>query len=118
MTRFAGGDDGSASVWVLAIAVTTLSLFWAVLLVGVAVSARHRAEASADFAALAGAAAARSGANGCVAAARVAAANRGTVLSCTVNGDASITVTVAVEPPVVLARWVTGPASATARAGS
>ncbi|BEP12847.1 hypothetical protein acdb102_11580 [Acidothermaceae bacterium B102] len=113
-----GGDTGSASIWMLALALVTLTVAWVVLLVCVAVGVRHRAEAAADLAALAGAAAAQDGADGCVAAARNATANAAELLACAVVADGSISVTVAVRAPPALRRWAAGPVTAQARAGS
>ena len=48
-------DRGSASIWVLATALVVLAFGYAVTLRGLAVLARHRADAAADLAALAAA---------------------------------------------------------------
>jgi len=75
-------DDGVATVWAaLLIAVLSLITLVAAGLVGV-IAARHRAEAAADLAALAGAVAARDGNDPCAAASIIAAANEATMLSC------------------------------------
>lgn len=83
--------------------------------VGSAVIARHRAQAAADLAALAAAQGLAAGeALGCGEAARVAAAIRTEVLTCTVDG---LDVTVTVGADVDLRGWGITAARATARAG-
>jgi secretion/DNA translocation related TadE-like protein len=112
-------DAGSASIWVLALAVAVLAIGGAAIVVVAAISARHRAESAADLAALAGAAAARDGSDGCRAAAVVAVANRATLAGCQVAVDGSITVIVALPLPQAVRRWSTADAvRAVARAGS
>lgn len=77
--------------------------------------ARHQARTAADFGALAGAAQAPRGAEtACAAAARLVAANRGTLTACRVDGlDVLVTAEVVVTPLPGLRRL----AAATARAG-
>lgn len=116
--RSGGTEAGSASVWVLAIAVCASTISWAVFLVGLAIGARHQAETAADLAALAGAAAVASGSSGCAAAARTAVENSGTLLSCAVSPDGQVTVAVRVAVPDAVARLQVGDALASARAGS
>ena len=112
------GDAGSATIWLLALSLLTLAVAWVVLLVGVAIGVRHRVEAAADLSALAGAAAAQDGADGCAAAARTAQANAAELRACAVAADGSISVVVAVIDPPPLRRWAGGPVTAQARAGS
>lgn len=116
--RPAVSDAGSASVWVMAIALGATGLSWAVFLVGLAIVARHQAETAADLAALAGAAAVVAGSSGCAAAARTADDNGARLGACAVAADGTVTVTVRVVVPDALARWVAGDAVASARAGS
>ncbi len=78
------------------------------LAVGRAALARQRAETAADLASLAGAGAVQRGADGCTAAAGVAARNGASLISCRRTGD-DLVVMVRVRAPV--------PASAQARAG-
>ena len=117
-TSAVGADEGSATIWTLALSSATLALAWAVLLVCVAVGVRHRVEATADLAALAGAAAAQHGADGCLAAARTAQSNGARLRACRRAADGSISVTVAVVVPPPLRRWAPGVVTAEARAGS
>jgi secretion/DNA translocation related TadE-like protein len=114
----AGHDIGSATVWSLALALAVLTLVWAATLVALAVGARHRAEAAADLAALAGAAAARDGRDGCAAAAQIATANDAQLEACQWAADGSLVVGVAVRVPPALSRWTSGPVTVQARAGS
>lgn len=111
-------DEGSATVWTLGLAVLMMAFVYSVLLVCVAVGARHRAEAAADLAALAGASAAQAGDDGCAAAARVATANVALLSRCVVGTDRTVTVEVQIVLPRALSRWSPGPTRATARAGS
>lgn len=116
MTR----DRGAASIWVIA----CCGLVAVVAYVGVvrasAVLARHRADSAADLAALAGAARIGTGADPCVAAAEVAAANHAEVIACVPHLAAdgrSGGVTVRVAMPVVLALVGARTVLADARAG-
>ena len=93
-------------MWTLAVAVVVLCVGCAAMDLAAAVSARHRAEAAADLAAIAGAAAVGAGRDGCAAAARVAAANQAQVSTCVVASDASVTVAVTVLLPPALRRLV------------
>lgn len=116
-----GRDDGAGSVLVVALVAVLGVGAVGVTAVGQAVLARHRAGTAADLAALAAASAAwPSAAPGAcagqvrAAAAKVAAANRGELAACRVDGSTvELVVTVPVEG------WVAsvGPARATARAG-
>ena len=111
-------DQGSATIWTLGVALLFLAATYVVLVVCVAVGARHRAEAAADLAALAGAAAAQNGADGCASAATIAYANGASVTSCDLADDGTVTVRVRVVAPPSVARWKTSAVEATARAGS
>ncbi len=83
--------------------------------VGAAVIARHRAQATADLAALAAAARLPAGAeNACAAAGRLAGAMAMSLAGCTVEG-LDVVVTVHAKPGIG-ARWM-GLATAVARAG-
>jgi secretion/DNA translocation related TadE-like protein len=87
----------------------------AVAQVGAAVVARHRAQAAADLAALAGAGQLAGGqVTACGMAEAVVTAMRAGAAGCSVQG---LDVTVHVTVPVHLGRWGTGQARATARAG-
>lgn len=85
------------------------------VLVGSAVTARHRAQAAADLAALAGAGQIVSGqVAACGSASSVAQAMQAAVAACTVEG---LDVVVTVEVPVRLGRFGIQVAHAAARAG-
>jgi secretion/DNA translocation related TadE-like protein len=130
------GERGSASLWALALAMVAWISTVAAVLVGVAVTARHRASAAADLAALAAAAAETratvSGAmlsgtepagaevggdtaSACAAAVAIAVANDATLVECRVTGSV-VEVTAAVRVPG-LAHLALGSVSASARAG-
>lgn len=86
-------ERGSATVWVLALAGLLAVLGAAVVLVGAALVARHRATAAADLAALAGAGRAAVGdPHACATVARIAAANGGVVDGCAVRSGADVEV--------------------------
>jgi secretion/DNA translocation related TadE-like protein len=98
------GDGGSAALWMVGLAMVLWLSTAAIVLAGVAISARHRAATAADLAALSGAAAAaraqiggdpNAPALGCAAARASAAANNAALASCHVVG-AVVTVTAAV----------------------
>jgi len=114
-TRTVDAEGGSATVWVLACCLVVLAGGALAGMLGLAATARHRAAAAADLAALAAAGAvAREAAPGdaCSGAARVAAAAGAAVTACTPLGqDVLVTVVVRTGLP-----WG-GPASAVARAG-
>jgi secretion/DNA translocation related TadE-like protein len=105
-----------ATVVVLAtVAVLVLASGFAVAL-GAAISARHRAGAAADFAALAAARRAVGGDTGaCRAAAALAATSGARLVGCSVRAGV-VEIRVAVPLPGLLSRW--GWVTADARAGS
>jgi secretion/DNA translocation related TadE-like protein len=94
-------EAGIATIWGLAIMGILLML--AAVSAGVVslVGARHRAEAAADLAALAGAEAVLDGRDACAAADRIASANAGELVRCTVNGEI-VEVRVEVKAPRLL----------------
>ena len=116
-------DRGSGTIWLLALSLLVGLVAAAGVLRGVAVVARHRAEAAADLAALAAAQRALEGVDkACAEAARVAGINRTVLVRCAAVGDV---VTVEVGRPLrlgrlgswmVVARANAGPATAAARA--
>jgi secretion/DNA translocation related TadE-like protein len=93
-------DRGSGTVLVLGLIGLVLALTGGVAAVGVCAVARHRAEASADLAALA-AAAADLPSSACSRARTVATAGGAVLVDCRALGDGSVVVDVAV--PVALA---------------
>jgi secretion/DNA translocation related TadE-like protein len=102
-------------VWVLAAGLITVLVALAVVAAGTAMVARHRAQAAADFGALAGALHAIEGdAPACAQAAELVAANGGRLAACQLDG-LDVTVTAEVAPAGVAA--FAGLARATARAG-
>jgi secretion/DNA translocation related TadE-like protein len=110
------GERGSATVWVLALAGLLAVLGMAVLLVGTATVARHRATTAADLAALAAAGRAVVGDPGaCAAAERIARADGAALESCSVG--AGTVVEVHVRVPVRLGPLGLAGARAHARAG-
>lgn len=118
MTRHA--DRGSASIWVVAIAALVVATGLVGALRARAVYARHRAEAAADLAALAGAGQIGVGTDVCGPAVAVAAANGARLASCRPtlaadgrSGDVVVAVRLSVGFPLLGARTVV----ATARAG-
>ncbi|MGW0119047.1 Rv3654c family TadE-like protein [Streptomyces sp. NPDC003327] len=81
-------DRGSATVWTAFAACVLCVVFGAVLALGQAVSARHRAGSAADLAALAAADRALWGEReACAAAGRVAAAQGAVLVRCEVRGE-------------------------------
>jgi secretion/DNA translocation related TadE-like protein len=103
-------ERGSATIWMLGaiLAVCAICSLW--ITVAQAGLARQHAEVAADLAALAGAQAADSGdVSPCVAAAETAARNGGSLASCLLEGESSVSVTVEVISPMK--------ARASARAG-
>jgi secretion/DNA translocation related TadE-like protein len=110
-------DEGSATVWTIGICGVVLVIVYSTLLVCVAIGTRHRVEAAADLAALAGAQADQAGGDGCTAAARVAAANVARLSRCVVLDDRSVVVDVELRVPGALARWGPSAVRAVARAG-
>jgi secretion/DNA translocation related TadE-like protein len=116
MTGRPSGDRGSATIWVIALSAVLAVVGAAVVLVGVAAAARHRAATAADLAALAGAGrAARGEPDACGLAAEVATANAAALVSCAVEEGAIVEVRVSI--PVRLGRLGVWAASARARAG-
>ncbi|MQS13424.1 hypothetical protein F7Q99_14380 [Streptomyces kaniharaensis] len=114
-----GADAGSATVWLLALAVLGCSVFTATLAVGAVVAARHRAESAADLAALAAADRLLLDSDGgCLRAAGIAAAQGAGLASCAVDREEDA-VEVVAEVPVggLPVRLPLGPARARARAG-
>lgn len=75
-------EAGSGTIYVLTIAIVLAFATFVVVLIGQAMAIRHRADAAADLSALAGADSVRSGGEPCGAAARIAAANGGHLVSC------------------------------------
>ncbi|MCT9932490.1 flp pilus-assembly TadE/G-like family protein [Planotetraspora sp. A-T 1434] len=103
-------ERGSATVWMVAVMAMIWAMTMAVVLVGAARVARHRAENAADLSALAAAARAFSAPrDACARAETVAAANGARVDFCSVVGG-TVSVSVSV-------RFGFHTASATARAG-
>ncbi|MFH8381255.1 Rv3654c family TadE-like protein [Kitasatospora sp. NPDC018058] len=114
-----GPDAGSATVWLLALAMLGTAVFAATIAVGAVVAARHRAESAADLAALAAADRLLLEADGgCGRAAGIAAAQGAALVSCAVDRSADA-VEVVAEVPVggLPVRLPVGPARARARAG-
>ncbi|GLY31080.1 hypothetical protein Kisp02_44450 [Kineosporia sp. NBRC 101731] len=103
----------------LALIATAALLMTAVLALGSAVSARHRAAAAADLAALA----AVDSPSGCSAAADIATANGARLVRCVPERDGTVVVNVAVAAPGLhrdvlgSARAGPGPASMSPRTG-
>ncbi|MFF4870050.1 Rv3654c family TadE-like protein [Streptomyces sp. NPDC000961] len=91
------GDRGAATVWTAFAACALCVVFGAVLALGQAVAARHRAGGAADLAVLAAADRALWGeAEACAAASRVAGAQGAEVVRCAVRGElAEVTARVA-----------------------
>ncbi|MGW1172813.1 Rv3654c family TadE-like protein [Kitasatospora sp. NPDC002543] len=114
-----GPDAGSATVWLLALAMLGTAVFGGTLAVGSAVAARHRAESAADLAALA--AAGRlllDGDGGCARAAAIAAAQGAGLVACAVDRSAdAVEVVAEAEVRGLPVRFRVGPARARARAG-
>jgi secretion/DNA translocation related TadE-like protein len=102
-------------VWTLAVGLVTVVIAMAVAAAGAVIVARHRAQAAADLAALAGAARAVEGETAaCARAGEIAAANGARLRSCRLTGW-DLTVSTEVSPAQVAA--VAGAATASARAG-
>ena len=114
-------DRGSATIWMLCGCTVVVALVVATLAVGAALVARHRASVVADLAALAAAQALVEGrALPCRSAARIATAQGGRLVSCSVVGEGADTVEVVAEVQVsrtTLLAAVLPPARARARAG-
>lgn len=109
-----GGDRGSATVWATVTAGALCVVFAAVLALGQAVAARHRAGGAADLAALAAADRALSGPGpACEAADRVADAQGAEVVLCAVRGEiAEVTARVRFGPYAPQVRARAGPPTA------
>ena len=91
----ASRDTGSATVWVLGLAVLLAASGGLVLVLGAVAAGRYRAAAAADQAALAAAAAqARADPDPCGVAGRVSAAGGAALVGCTVRVDGVVDVTV------------------------
>ncbi|MFD9826718.1 Rv3654c family TadE-like protein [Tsukamurella tyrosinosolvens] len=110
----AGREDGVATVLAAVLVAAIVVVAIMVIDVGAAVSARHRAQAAADLAALAGAASAIDAEEACGAADRLARANAGSLRACGVDG---FEVAVRVSVPVSLSVFGSDEAVAVARAG-
>lgn len=113
-------DRGAAGIWVLACAALMLAVALVVTVRGLAVLGRHRAESTADLAALAAAGQIGVSTGICPAAVRLARANHAGVQRCAVSlaaggrsGTVSVRITMRVDLPLVGSREV----SASARAG-
>jgi len=105
-------DRGSASLWLLGVALAVLLLAGTVAMAGGLLVARHRAQSAADLSALAGAVRAVEGADAaCAAAERIVRANGARMLACRVDG-LDVVITALVDGP---SGW--GAAKASARAG-
>jgi len=105
-------DRGSASLWLLGVALAVLLLAGTVAMAGGLLVARHRAQSAADLGALAGAVRAVQGPGvACPAAERIVRANGGQLVACEVDG-LDVVITVRVNGP---AGW--GSVDASARAG-
>lgn len=116
-------ERGSGTVLALAVSMVLALAAGAAVLVGQVTTIRHRADAAADLAALAGARTAREGGDPCTVAGRIASANGGRLRSCVVDpagtgGSAAagqVLVRVAVSATVLGGRTLT--AVGRARAG-
>lgn len=110
-----GSERGSATLVAVAMMAILLAITLGGSLVGSAVIARHRAQAAADLAALAGAGRVAAGPQlACAWSSSVAAANHATLVACTVD---ELDVVVTAEVAVALGRLGVGAARAAARAG-
>ncbi|MER7580740.1 Rv3654c family TadE-like protein [Kitasatospora sp. NPDC097691] len=114
-----GPDTGSATVWLLALAMLGTAVFAATIAIGSVVAARHRAESAADLAALAAADRLLLDADGgCARAAGIAGAQGADLVSCTVDRSAdAVDVVAEVKVGRLPVRVLVGPARARARAG-
>ncbi|MFF5975319.1 Rv3654c family TadE-like protein [Streptomyces sp. NPDC012769] len=104
-------DRGAATVWTAIAACALCVVFGAVLALGQAVTARHRAGGAADLAALAAADRALWGEeDACAAASRVAMAQGATLVRCDVREDvADVTAQVTLGPWTTAIRSRAGP---------
>ncbi|MET8541042.1 Rv3654c family TadE-like protein [Kitasatospora sp. NPDC004799] len=114
-----GPDAGSATVWLVALAMLGTAVFAATIAVGSVVAARHRAESAADLAALAAADRLLLDPDGgCARAAGIATAQGAGLVSCVVDRSAdAVEVVAEVGVRGLPARLPVGPARARARAG-
>jgi len=103
--RAAWDDRGAGTVLVLAVAVCALVMATAVGALGAAVTARHRAAAVADLAALAAASAVPPD---CPRAETLASRSGAVLTGCRVLDDGSVVVEVRTSLPVAFDRWVPG----------
>jgi secretion/DNA translocation related TadE-like protein len=117
-------DRGSASIWVVACCAVLMTVAGVATVRTLAVLARHRAEASADLAALAAAGRIGVGDNACAAASRVARQNAARLHACTVrlapdgrSGTVAVVVAMRARLPVVGATEVVASARAARLAG-
>lgn len=109
------GERGSATLLAAAMIATVIAFAAGGAYLGAAVTARHRAQATADLAAVGAAGAVVSGpAAACAEADRIAVRMRAVLGDCRIVG---LDVVLDVSVPVRLGRWGIGPARATARAG-
>jgi secretion/DNA translocation related TadE-like protein len=115
MSARAGGDRGSATVWVLALSGVLAVVGLAAVLVGAAVVARHRASSAADLSALAAAGRAVVGGDACGGAAEIAGAHEAELTACVVGAGSIVDVEVSVT--VRLGTWGIFSTTARARAG-
>jgi secretion/DNA translocation related TadE-like protein len=107
-------DEGSATVWILASGLVLVLAAVAIAMAGAGTVARHRAQAAADLAALAGALRTWDGEQAaCQRAAEISARNGAQLVSCHLDG---LDVVVAVEVAPALLAGI-GVARAAARAG-
>lgn len=109
------GEQGSASVLAAVLVAVMVAAMVGAAHVGAAVLARHRAQAAADLAALAGAAQVPAGAeNACARAAQLGQAMASELLDCQIEG-LDLVVTMQTRPRLST-RWLAA-ATARARAG-
>ncbi|OWL98914.1 hypothetical protein B7435_23620 [Mycolicibacterium peregrinum] len=109
------GERGSATLLAVAMIAVVIAFAAGGAYLGAAVTARHRAQAAADLAALGGAGAVVSGpVAACAQATQIAARLHSAVGACRIDG---LDVVLEVSVPVRLGRWGVGPARAAARAG-
>ena len=92
------GDDGAATVLVVAMAGLLMTVLVGLSAASGLVTAQRRAQAAADLAALAGAGAVAGGADGCAEAGGIATSNGAELVACVVTGT-ELTVEVAVPGP-------------------
>ncbi|MFG3112926.1 Rv3654c family TadE-like protein [Streptomyces sp. NPDC048197] len=113
MRRKRWGDEGSATVCTVFAAAALCAVFLALMGLGQAVTARHRAGGAADLAALAAAdRAVRGPAAACAAAGRVAAAQHTRLVRCAVSGPvADVSVEAGSGPFTTQSRARAGPAA-------